>query len=383
MREKTNTIIKTVTIIMLISICSLLASIVLLGVFSWTSLKELFLNLLFITLMSTGYSFFAFIFFLLIFADSKTSYTADLINVPQEFENIYETLYEKYIVELEKIRKRIKFRTILGKILLGIMILYIFATNQIRTFLQQYDLIIYLIAMFLIVIELILYKDNKADKFLYRNTYKKYVIKELINILNYNVTYEPENPNKNSYYEEKYIDANFFLNIAEFYAEDFIEGEIDNCPIKISDVTVKRSSGKYRTVFEGIFAFVDYNKHIMSNVVISRTFLLNNDGKTKVDVNNDEFNKRFNVYAQNESYAQRLLNDGLLEVLLKFRNKYYLDFDVALINGKIYIKIYSFNVFEPEIFDKTNGKQDLYTHYCFSKFILDLAKEIKEIIDRN
>ena len=70
-------------------------------------------------------------------------------------------------------------------------------------------------------------------------------------------------------------------------------------------------------------------------------------------------------------------------MLLRFRMKYNMDFDVSLLEGKIYIKIYSFSIFEPEIFDKTNGKQDLYTHYCFARFILDLIKEIKIILDKN
>ncbi len=383
MREKTNAIIEGIVKIMIISILALIISIILLGIFSWTGFKDLLLNLLGVTLMCTCYSFFAFIFFLLIFADSKTSYTADLQNVPEEFENIYKTLYEKYLVDLEKIRKNIKLRKILGKILLGVVIIYMLTSNYIVMILPQKGLITIFMILAFFVIELFLYKDNKVDNILYKQTYKKYVIKDLISMLDYNVTYEAENTEKIEYYKKKYIDARFWLDIYDFNAEDFIEGEIDNCPVKISDVTVMRNATKNRTIFEGIFAYVDYNKYVMPNVVISRKFMFGNDGDTKVNVDNELFEQYFNVYTQNESYAKRLLNDGIIDLFLKFRAKYNMDFDVSLINGKIYIKIYSFSIFEPEIFDKTNGKQDLYTHYCFSKFILDLIKEIKIIVDRN
>lgn len=383
MRRKKNAIIECIVKIMIMSILALIISIILLAIFSWTDFKDLFLKLLGVALMCTCYSFFAFLFFLLIFADSQTSYTADLANVPEEFEHIYKVLYEKYIVKLEEIRKRIKLRNILGRVVLGSIILYVPASNFIKILFPQGVLISYLVAILFIGIELILYKYNKSDKLLYESTYKDYVIKDLINMLNYNVTYESKNLEKIEYYKNKYIDARFWIDIGDFKAEDFIEGEIDDSQIKISDVMVNNTYGKYKTVFEGIFAYVDYNKYLMPNVVISRKFLFGNDAGTKVNVNNELFEQYFNVYTQNESYAKRLLNDGIIDLFLKFRTKYNIDFDVSLLEGKIYIKIYSFSVFEPEIFDKTSGKQDLYTHYCFSKFILDLIKEVKIIVDRN
>lgn len=383
MREKTNAIVEAVVKIMVLSILALIGSIILLGIFSWTDFKDLFLDLLGITIMCTCFSFFAFLFFGLMFSDSETSYTADLIDVPEEFENIYKTLYEKYLIDLEKIRKSIRIRKILGKFLIAIFMVYMLTSNYIVSILPEKGLITIAMLIILGVIELLLYKDNRADNKLYKQTYKKYVIKDLISMLNYNVSYEIENPKKLEYYKNKYIDARFWLDIYDFTAEDFIEGEIENCPVKISDVVVMKNAHKYRVIFEGIFAYVDYNKYIIPNIVISRRFLVGNNGETKVKVDNELFEKYFNVYSQNQEYAERLLKNGFLEMLLRFRMKYNMDFDVSLLEGKIYIKIYSFSIFEPEIFDKTNGKQDLYTHYCFARFILDLIKEIKIILDKN
>ena len=383
MREKTNSVIEGFLKIWLIVLLTFIASMILVGVFSQTEFKDFFLDILGISMMCFLVMFLVFVFLLIIFADSKTSYTADLKDVPEEFENIYKNLYEKYLVDLEKIRKKIKLRKILGKILVGVIIIYILTSNYIVMLLPKRGLTIIFMLLAFFVIELFLYKNNEADDRLYKQIYKKYVINDLINMLNYNVTYESENPSKLDYYRRKYVDARFWLDIYNFNAEDFIEGEIDNCPVKISDVIVERYARKYGIIFEGIFAYVDYNKYVMPNIVISRKFSIGNDGNTKVNVNNELFDKYFNVYSQNEFYAQKILRDGLLETLLKFRMKYNMDFDVSLIDGKIYIKIYSFSIFEPEIFDKTNGKQDLYTHYCFAKFILDLIKEVKIIVDRN
>lgn len=383
MREKTNPIMEAFLKIWLVALLSSVVSMLLLGVFNNTEFKDFFLKLFGISIMFFTAMFFVFIFLIFIFADSKTSYTADLKDVPQEFENIYNALYEKYIEELEPLKKRIRLRNIIGKILLGMAIICIPLANYTGIISSQIGLIITFIAIASIGAQIILYKYNKADNKFYKQTYKKYVIKDLINMINNNVTYEPENLSKIEYYKRKYVDARFWLDIWGFNAEDFIEGEIDNCPVKISDVTVKRNVRRYKTIFEGIFAYVDYNKHVMPNVVISRKFLVGNDGETKINFENELFEKYFNVYSQNEFYAKKLLNDGLLETVLKFRMKYNMDFDVSLINGKIYIKIYSFSIFEPEIFDKTKGKQDLYTHYCFAKFILELIKEIKIIVDRN
>ena len=383
MREKTNPIIEVFLKIWLVALLALVTSMIFVGVFNQTELKDFFLNLLGIFIMFFSAMFFVFIFLLFIFADSQTSYTADLVNVPEEFENIYNVLYENYIVKLESLRKTIKLRNTVRKILLGILILYVPVVNILDVSLPQIELIIILVAMIFLGIQIMLYKDNKADKFLYTQTYKKGVIGNLLKMINPQFTYESGNSSKIDFYKRKYIDARFWLDIYDFNAEDFIEGEIDGCKVNISDVTVLKSTGKYRIVFEGIFAYVDYNHHVMPNVVISRKFLVGNKGETKVTFDNELFEQYFNVYSQNEMYARKLLNDGLLETVLKFRMKYNMDFDVSLINGKIYIKIYSFSIFEPDIFDKTNGKQDLYTHYCFSKFILELIKEVKLIVDRN
>lgn len=383
MREKTNPIIEAFLKVFLVALLAFITSMILVGVFSQTDLKDFFLNLLGISITFFSAMFFAFIFLLFIFADSKTSYTADLVNVPKEFEDIYKTLYENYIVKLEGLRKTIKIRNIIGKILLGILILYVPVVNTFGIISPQITLISIFFALIFLGILIMLYKDNKADKFLYVQTYKKGVIENLLKMINPQVTYESGNSNKIDFYKRKYIDARFWLDIYDFNAEDFIEGEIDGCKVNISDVTVLKSTGKYKIIFEGIFAYVDYKHHVMPNVVISRKFLVGNKGETKVTFDNELFEQYFNVYSQNEMYARKLLNDGLLETVLKFRMKYNIDFDVSLINGKIYIKIYSFSIFEPEIFDKTNGKQDLYTHYCFSKFILDLINEVKIIVDRN
>lgn len=383
MREKTNHIMEIFLKVWLIALLTSIVSMFLFGVFSKTELKDFFLNLLGISIMFFVAMFLVFIFLLIIFADSKTSYTADLKDVPQDFENIYKILYEKYIKELESLKKRIKLGNIIRKILLGMTIICIPLANCAKIILPQIGLIITFLVIALVGIQFILYKQNKANNMFYKQTYKKYVIKDLINTINNQVTYEPENLSKIEYYKRKYVEAKFWLDIWDFKAEDFIEGEIDNCPVKISDVTVMRNAHKYRTIFEGIFAYVDYNKYVMPNVVISRKFLVGNEKETKINIENEVFEKYFNVYSQNEFYAKKLLNDGLLETVLKFRTKYNIDFDVSLINGKIYIKIYSFSVFEPEMFDKTNGKQDLYTHYCFAKFILELIKEVKIILDRD
>ena len=369
MRRKSFRFVEPFAKLFIFALCATIISMLLVAIGSKTILKELFFDMFFYSMMSFVGLFFISIFLLLIFSDYQTSYTADLENVPEEFERIY------------KIKKRVKRTAIWGKVLLGVFILFPMALKASVIF-PIISLIILLIGFSSFIGMITLYNKNRIYKKEYAEIYKKEVIGNLVKLMYPELRFEAENSNKIDEYKNRYLEANY-LNLDEFKAEDYIEGMIDNCPVKISDVVVKIAHVKYQTVFEGMFAFVDYTKFKMPNLVVSKKYAFSGGGKNYVKVDNELFNKYFDLYAQDELYAKILLRDGLDKKLLELRLKYNIDFDVSFVNGKIYIKIYSFSVFEPEIFDKTNGKQDLYTHYCFVKFILDLIKEVKIIVDKN
>lgn len=442
------------------SICLILLSLLFLN----TELGKFILELLAYTLIPLGILVFLLIFSIFLFKN-KTSYIAILKNIPQEFEKIYKSMYEKYIKKIAIKRNIILLKVFLGKLLTIILIIYVLASlklskkepiimilffglfyitcvinhiyvkelckkvdGNIFYYIKIYQKYYYiLIAVFLLYylfinklkvlnflilgimlvsIRILLHKNLKKEKLLYRKKYKEEVLKNLVDLLNFNATYELENINKKEFYKYRFdvVEKNSGEGI-EYLVQDIIEGQIEEWPIKICyiqkyyDILKDREKREAylhnysyfkrhnhsitNGIFEGILAYVDC-LYISTNIIISskKSYISNYFGYEKNNTNNKMFEKYFNLYYNKSPGVKKILADGLIDIVMKIYNKYHIDFDLFLLNGRLYIKINSFAAFEPEILDLTKGKRDLYTRYCFLKFILDLTKEIKMILDR-
>ena len=166
---------------------------------------------------------------------------------------------------------------------------------------------------------------------------------------------------------------------------DYIEGNLsDNIFIRMADIDVKfvSGSGKNRSVqniFEGIFAVTDTNKNINGYVKISRNNLIK-DNDFRINMDSEEFEKIFDVFSKDKILAMQILTADVMESLIKFKNKYDIDFEIVLMNNNIYLRFFVSNMFEPKIFGSSMDKELIYIYYIILDFIVEITEKINNLV---
>jgi hypothetical protein len=173
----------------------------------------------------------------------------------------------------------------------------------------------------------------------YRRDFKnKFVLKSLEN----KFTDLYYNPDKGIPYS--IIDATQMMNMGDkYHSEDYISAKYKDIKFEQADVHIEEehestdSDGNttttYITIFKGRWMIFDFNKEFKADVQISQKGFTNSRVKKffgkkdelfkKVTMESENFNSKFNVYAQNEHDAFYIITPSLMERIerLAVRNK--------------------------------------------------------------
>lgn len=171
------------------------------------------------------------------------------------------------------------------------------------------------------------------------------------------------------------------INMGDTYkSEDYISAKYKNIKFEQSDVHIQKeyyiedSSGnskiKYENIFFGRWMIFDFNKEFKSNIqIIPKTFSDANQNRLfkkkdkefkEIYVESEEFNNKFNIYAQNEHEGFYIITPSLMEKIEKLteknRGKTLL---MCFINSKLHIGLYDrIDSFEPEsVFKQINEEE--------------------------
>jgi len=305
----------------------------------------------------------------------KHGYKISTKNIPDKFNELYQSLYNSNIYSLEKSRlKIVKKYIFLIIILLSFIPIYYYTSiefkinNEIYLFSLPGFLLLYFILRFL--------SNISKDTTQYANTYKNIIIPNFINILNPSLIYKP-NPNTDiilNLYNQASFD-NYSFNRS--YIDDYIEGfYTTNNYITICNIQTKFNR---HPMFNGIFSCSNLNKYITSDIQFSTHNLQSNSTLNKI--NNKNFKKYFNIYSEDTTIVDKILTSELTNILIAFYNKYYINFDIVIRNDKLYIRFLSCSIFEPKIFRSSLHKKSLYKYYCILEFVYEMNKKLNEILD--
>lgn len=310
-----------------------------------------------------------------------------LENIPPEFEKVYSELYSSHIASLEKMRKQVRWRTIIE------VIAYIFAIVG-YAFAKADDAIISntvdtniiiggLIAFFFAII--FSYKNIKYKK-KYSENYKKEIIVNFIHLLNNQLLYNPTDMNfiraQNDYKIAEFDNKKF----NRFYVDDFIEGNLDeNIFLKMCDLHIQNHTGSGRNshteeIFQGLFSKTDCNKDINTVIKISKNKIKILNQENRVEMDSQEFEKYFDVYSENRLVAMQLLTSVIMELFVNFYKEYELEYEVVFKNNSIYMRFFTGPMFEPKIFGSSMDKQLLYMYFCILKFVLETTKMVNKTL---
>lgn len=108
---------------------------------------------------------------------------------------------------------------------------------------------------------------------------------------------------------------------------DYIKGIYKNVPLELHEtkLTARRGSGKNRrtvTIFQGLFVYIKANKIFKGKTIVRRDYGLLNwavnglQSRERVKLEDPEFEKKFDVYADNQVEARYLLTTSFMDRLL-------------------------------------------------------------------
>lgn len=226
----------------------------------------------------------------------------------------------------------------------------------------------------LIVLFIFSIKANSFVK-LYERIYKDSVINQLLKSTDPNVVYIPKAGISKTQY-----DYGNFEKYDTFLSEDMIKSSIDNTPFVLSDVTAKEKyidrNGhiRYETVFSGTVAIANLPKNINAFVNILDNRRRSERNQYYVQIDNTEFENKYDVFSNNNIIAMRLLTPNITMAILDLQKQTNLKMEIKIGYSTIYFRFFYSNLFEPAM---KNEKLEAYLAY---ESILKY-KTIREIIN--
>lgn len=239
--------------------------------------------------------------------------------------------------------------------------------------------------VFLLSIPFIMKQKKKYDT-MYKNTIIKDFVKKSDNYTYSEITV-------NNIGIEEYEKINFDNESYTRYSlSDDIKGEVLGYKFAICDLntyceTCSRGIGKIDRryfkirskidVFSGAFVTIDMKKKFhYIKIIQKKADIFKKEGLIKIEY--DDFNKKFEVYSDEPNIKQFLTQD-ILKFILEFNEKYKIDFEIIFYNQRVYIRFFTDNMWETNLFGNTIDKMSIYKYYVITKFI----KEFVIKIDRN
>ncbi len=198
----------------------------------------------------------------------------------------------------------------------------------------------------------------------YKKIYKNYFVCNALKEVFTNLEYEPEMG-----ISREILENTKMINTSDrYYANDYIKGKYKDVSFISSDVHIEEEhetedmdgnkSTYYVTLFMGRWFIFDFNKTFKSNLCVTQIesvikfYDLNYE---KINLEDEQFNKKFSVYAQSKHEAFYILSPSFMEKVkdlsLKINGKLILCFN----NNKLYLGLNNYlDSFEPSIHKKVN-----------------------------
>ncbi len=303
----------------------------------------------------------------------------------ESFSALYTRLYNENKSELEELRLKSKSET--KKILFGVLGTFI---AMIVLIASGVGIVAVPIVMFVMVAVIIISSLKSAKKDsptrLYRELFKKKIIGPIITNVFEGAEYNPEE----GWTIEQYREGEYKEWIDRYNSEDYIKSPIKlkeglNSTIEFCEVHTERESRdddgstSYSTIFHGLASKMNIDKSLGANVYIKRNWA--GYGKNKIKLDSPEFEKNFDIECDNQILAVRLLTADVMSEMVDIKEKYGYSFEMHIIRDKIYMRVFTGPVFEPNIFKESLEYQTVEKYYNMLQAMMNLSTHIYKVID--
>ena len=168
-----------------------------------------------------------------------------------------------------------------------------------------------------------------------------------------------------------------------YTSNDYVSGTYKNINFIQSDVHIEEkkkvedSDGEikeeWETIFLGRWMIFDFNKNFKANIFVSDYYpFLQNKGYKEISLEDEEFNKLFNVYAEDEHEAYYVLTPHFMEKLKKLKKELNCGVLFYFVESKLHVAVNNFkDSFEPNL-SKIINEEEIENN---------ITKDIKLITD--
>ena len=289
------------------------------------------------------------------------------IKPDDKIEELYTKISEKNMEELEKYRKKLRNITVCAII----MTILFFLTGALFS-VKDNGIYMYILFIFLLIFMVKLWNKQTRMKEEYKKKYKKEIVYRIIKSYDSELRYSQAKRNE---MKKEYKNSSFDKGVYDIIeCDDYIEGNIDKeSIIRIIDInTYKKKGNKVQDVFTGIFANINLNNKL------EKTIKIVNNSKLKevknIELDNFNFERYFDVYCKDKILATRVLTAEVMEKMVSFYKKLEIKFEIILKDSNLYLRFYTGEMFEPNIFKNTIDKKQIYKHYNILKFVLEVSR---------
>lgn len=305
------------------------------------------------------------------------------IKKDERFNNLYNRLKENLSkIELKKNKSNmalIKAYTILAVIAFIVIII-----NKIVAIPQTVNLVIIFAAVIIVFIGIIEFLGDKQE---YISEYKLKCLMEVIRNINDGAEYFSKEPGINiSIYNEAKFEGREFNN---YKSSDYIRIKnkdiiIHLSNMKLNQIVYKDMRQNVYNIFNGIYCYVPINKNV-ERIYIKKSLqnLITKHGQINID--DETFEKYFNVFSNNQVLTMQVLKPQVMETMLEFIKKCFIDFEIIIQGDKIHFKFYNITISSPEFSSLNNSekkqKRILYYYYNIFQFVIKMTEYLSKILN--
>lgn len=307
----------------------------------------------------------------------------------KSFNEVYEQVHKESFEELEILRKKAKRKLFRSLLIIGIVIVFVvfffkkansdyFMSGRQTIFLFYFSAVIVMISIIVI---------TAISKTKYTPTFKEKVIGPFIKNIDKNLQYKPNEGISSVIYR-----MGEFEGYDNYYTEDLIIGKLDEkynfqmAEVKTEEESTDSDGDTHTyTVFHGLFGNVECAKNIET------TFKVRSDkgifgkmfnGKTKVEMDSQEFEKYFDVYGDNKIIVMQILTSEVMSTMIDFIQQSKIKYELTINKDQMYIRFHTGGVFEPSLFKNSLDYSMLKKYYDIIDFVFKVTREINSVIEK-
>jgi len=212
-------------------------------------------------------------------------------------------------------------------------------------------------------------------KGVYVKEFKSNLLNKLVKIMDPSFNYQPTGFITADIFRK----SNFIKGWSRYNGEDYFTGTILDKKFECSEITVQTKSGKnsYHTVYRGMFFVIDYQGLTNNRIdiipdsaekfwgTIGNFFQSMNAFRDKlIKFDNEQFEKDYVVYSNNEDDARTIVNEKLIDYLVELRNSKGRNVYLSFNESKIFFGLDNrHDIFQVDIKKSILDKSFIKTYY--------------------